>query len=112
MVKYKETTLVDKFMDGGIGYGKLCIPKILVDLILIIIFPPLYVITHQLENYFKVDKDKDTTNSGNTKTKRITDNIDITQIIMSLVFTSCFYFPGFIHALHVMKNKDKCGSVF
>jgi uncharacterized membrane protein YqaE (UPF0057 family) len=101
MVKYNEGTLVDKFMNGGMGYGKLCIPKILVDLILIIVFPPLYVITHQLENYFKEDSDK-----------KITDHLDMGQIIMSLVYTSCFYFPGFIHALHVMKNKDKCGSVF
>ena len=105
MVNYKEDTLVDKFMNGGIGYGKLCIPKILVDLILIIVFPPLYIITYQLENYFK------TSNDDNSTTKRITDNIDITQIITSLVFTSCFYFPGFIHALHVMKNKQTCGSV-
>jgi uncharacterized membrane protein YqaE (UPF0057 family) len=101
MVKYQEGTLVDKFMNGGLGYGKLCIPKIIVDLILIIVFPPLYVITHQLENYFK----------GSTDTK-MTDHLNMGQIIMSLVFTSCFYFPGFIHALHVMKNKDKCGSVF
>jgi len=101
MVKYNEGTLVDKFMNGGMGYGKLCIPKILVDLILIIVFPPLYVITHQLENYFKESSDK-----------KITDHLDMGQIIMSLIFTSCFYFPGFIHALHVMKNKDKCGSVF
>ena len=101
MVKYNEGTLVDKFMNGGMGYGKLCIPKILVDLILIIVFPPLYVITHQLENYFKESSDK-----------KITDHLDMGQIIMSLIFTSCFYFPGFIHALHFMKNKDKCGSVF
>ena len=101
MVKYQEGTLVDKFMNGGLGYGKLCIPKIIVDLILIIVFPPLYVITHQLENYVK----------GNTETK-LTDHLNMGQIIMSLVFTSCFYFPGFIHALHVMKNKDKCGTVF
>jgi uncharacterized membrane protein YqaE (UPF0057 family) len=101
MVKYQEGTLVDKFMNGGMGYGKLCIPKIIVDLILIIVFPPLYVITQQLENYFKGDSES-----------RLTDHLDMGQIIMSLVFTSCFYFPGFIHALHVMKNKDKCGSVF
>jgi hypothetical protein len=54
-----------------------------------------------LETYFKGDIES-----------KLTDHLDMGQIIMSLVFTSCFYFPGFIHALHIMKNKDKCGSVF
>ena len=88
MVNCEETTLVDKFMNGGLGYGKLCIPSKIVDLISIIVFPPLYVLIFQ----FKTQK------------------YDMTQVITNLILTTCFYFPGFIHALYIKSNK--CGSLF
>ena len=103
MRKFEEDTLAYKFINGGIGYGKLCIPNTLVDLILIIVFPPLYVITFQVQNYLKSKKDS---------TDKILDHLNMRQIIMSLLLTSCFYFPGFLHALSIMKGKEKCGSVF
>ena len=66
----------------------------------------------QIRTYFKPFLNKASISNILIYRYSITDNIDITQIIMSLVFTSCFYFPGFIHALHIMKNKKTCGSVF
>lgn len=88
--KYKDTSLYTKFMEGGLGYGSLCVPNIILDLILIIIFPPIYVISYQVQ----------------------TKKMNMTQIIVNFILTSLFYFPGFIHALSVMRNKDKCGSIF
>lgn len=83
-------SLYHKFMDGGLGYGSLCVPNLILDLILIIIFPPIYVIAYQIQN----------------------KKMDVGQIMLNFMLTSLFYFPGFIHALSIMKNKDKCGSIF
>ena len=88
--KDKNTSLYYKFIRGGLAYGSLCIPDIILDLILIIIFPPIYVVTYQIRK----------------------KKIDMGQIILSFVLTSLFYFPGFIHALSVMNNKGYCGSIF
>ena len=102
MDDFNEDTLVYKFINGGIGYGKLCVPNTLIDLILIVVFPPLYVISYQVQKYLKADK----------SSKKLVDHLDITQIAVSFILTSCFYFPGFLHALSVMKGKEKCGSLF
>ena len=104
MDDYNEDTLVYKFLNGGIGYGKLCVPNTLIDLILMLVFPPIYIITHQLQNYFKEDNSK-----GSSK---VVDHLDMVQIVISFLLTSCFYFPGLLHALSVMKGKEKCGSLF
>ena len=104
MIKFDEKTLAYKFINGGIGYGNLCIPDTFVDLILIIVFPPLYVITYQVQKYLK--------SKNNNDSEKVMDQLDMGQIIMSLLFTSCFYFPGLLHAISIMKGKEKCGSVF
>jgi len=85
-----NTNLGDQFINGGMGYGSICMPDSLLDMIIIIIFPPLYVITYQIKQ----------------------KKMDIGQLILNFVFTSCFYFPGLIHALYIMKKKKICGSVF
>jgi len=103
MDDYNEDTLVYKFINGGIGYGKLCVPNKLIDLILLIVFPPIYVITHQLQNYFKESSDD---------SNKMVDHLDMTQIVLSFILTSFFYFPGLLHALSIMKGKEKCGSIF
>lgn len=104
-MNYEENTMVNKLINGKIGYGSLCISNTVVDLILLIIFPPIYVITYQVQNYFS---------NKNTDNNKIIDNIDIGQIITSIILTSCFYFPGLIHALYIMQNNNKstCMSLF
>lgn len=82
--------LHDVFLYGGIGYGKICVPNMLTDLIIIIVFPPLYVYFHQRDRNFN----------------------NITQIIISFILTSCMYFPGLIHAFLVKLNREQCGSLF
>ena len=69
-----------------------------------VVFPPIYVITHQLQNYFK-----ESSSEGSSK---IVDHLDLGQIVLSFILTSCFYFPGLLHALTIMKGKEKCGSIF
>ena len=92
-----EKSLYDKFMNGGLGYGSICMPNYITDLLLIIIFPPIWVILHQYKNYKKTLNFK---------------SINIRQIMISFILTSLFYFPGFIHALHIMNNKQFCTAVF
>ena len=84
----KKKEYLESILNGGIGYGKLCIPKWIVDLLLIVLFPPLYVIIYQLKQPV----------------------FDIKPIIANIILTSCFYFPGFIHAVNI-KSKI-CGSLF
>ena len=43
-VKENNKSITDALIDGGLGYGKLCIPSKIVDLLSIIVFPTLYVI--------------------------------------------------------------------
>ena len=83
--KYKKKTLVKSFMSGGIGYGTLCIPGTFADLLIIIVFPPLFVILNQIKKgYF-----------------------NFKEIIVNILLTSLFYFPGFLHALNILKTKKK-----
>jgi uncharacterized membrane protein YqaE (UPF0057 family) len=85
-----DTNLAQQFMNGGLGYGSLCIPEHLFDISISLIFPPLYVILSQLKN----------------------KKIDFGKIILNFVLTSLFYFPGLVHALYIMKEKPFCGSTF
>ena len=78
--------LADAFVEGGMWYGSLCMPKFLSDIILIIIFPPLYVFLHQKATGFK----------------------DFYQIIKNFILTCLFYFPGMIHALYI--HGEACGK--
>ena len=86
---YKKS-LYTTFMYGGMGYGSICLPDSITDLVIMIIFPPLYVFFYQ-------------------KTKKFEN---ILQIINSFILTSCFYFPGLLHALYLKYSKiEYCGSI-
>lgn len=99
---YKEKKLLDKFMSGGFGYGVVCLPYSLFEIILIIIFPPIYVIFKQITNYQKEKK--------KGKDVYIIQYINFKEIIMNLILTSLFYIPGFIHAL-TLKTKQCEGAL-
>ena len=85
-----NTNLADQFINGGIGYGSICMPDSLLDMIIVIIFPPMYVILYQIKQ----------------------KKMNMGQLILNFVLTSFFYFPGFIHAMYIMKQKKLCGSIF
>lgn len=83
-----QPKLSDAIFEGGLGFGKLCVPTSLNDFVMMILYPPAYI--------FFVQKDKGFTN--------------VWQILLSFVLTSFFYFPGLIHALYT-KYHYKCGGI-
>jgi len=70
-------TLSNAYINGGFGFGKLCLSKEFTRLILLILFPPSYVFIHEYETGFK--------------NKR--------AILLSFIYTCLFYFPGLIYTL-------------
>jgi len=58
-----------------------CIPNNLKDIFLIVLFPPLWVFLKELNS----------------------PNKDFIKVIYNIIFTSCFYFPGLIHAMNLMR---------
>ena len=62
--------------------GGLCVPAILFDQIMAVLFPPLYVFVHE---YRKTPKFK-----------------DVFNIMKSLILTSMFYVPGLMHAMFLL----------
>ena len=86
--KEERIILRRAIFEGGLGYGKICIPNMLDDLILMIVYPPAYIILLEKRNKFK----------------------NIGKIILSFILTSLFYFPGLLHAIYE-KYDMGCGGV-
>ena len=63
---------------------KICIPTVLKDISLLVIFPPLWVLIKELTN------------------KNSFPNFY--RIILNIVLTSMFYFPGLIHGMLIMRD--------
>ena len=78
-------TLSNAYINGGFGFGKLCLSREFTRLILLILFPPFYVFLNEKESGFK--------NKG--------------AIIMSFIMTCLFYFPGLIYALMYKHNRNR-----
>jgi len=70
-------TLGGAYMNGGFGFGKLCLDHEFSRLIIMFIFPPAYIFLKEKQRGFE--------------NKR--------AIILSFIYTSLFYIPGLIHAL-------------
>ncbi len=68
---------IDKLMNGGFGYGKICFPAGLGTLIITIIFPPAGVFIQERANNFR----------------------NMYRLVINFILTAIFYFPGLIHAL-------------
>ena len=77
-------SIYDKIMYGGIGFGTVCVPTYIGQLILTILFPPLGVLLDEKKKGFPKP----------------------TRIITCLILTSLFYFPGLIYGL----NGLSCGG--
>ena len=76
-------SLSNAYINGGIGFGKLCLSREFTRVILLLLFPPLYVFLNERENDFK--------NKG--------------AILMSFILTCIFYFPGLIYTLMYKQNR-------
>ena len=69
---------------GRMNRQPICIPKQFGDLFIMILYPPLWVL---LKEFYKEKKFE---NLGN--------------VIISFVLTCCFYFPGLIHAMGILRK--------
>ena len=76
-----EYTFIDKVMNGGFGYGKVCIPDELPQIILAVIFPPFSILWNWYIGLYTIWK-------------------TIYKFIICLVLTMCFYIPGLIYAIN------------
>jgi uncharacterized membrane protein YqaE (UPF0057 family) len=81
-------TVYHKVMDGGLGYGTICIPANITRYIIMVVFPPLSVFLDEWNNGFK----------------------RIDKIIINFILTAMFYFPGLLHALSIIEC-DNVGGV-
>ena len=76
-----DYTFIDKVMNGGFGYGKVCIPDELPQIILAVLFPPFSILWNWYIGIYSIWK-------------------TIYKFIVCLVLTMCFYVPGLIYAIN------------
>jgi uncharacterized membrane protein YqaE (UPF0057 family) len=88
-------TFYDKIVYGGLGYGNVCLPAHLFDIILTVVFPPLGLILSKLDFL-----DTFPYIHWNTLDKVIDD---LLIIIKCFFLTMFFYVPGLIYALNLLK---------
>ena len=72
-------------MADTIEPGSICYPSMLKDILIMVLFPPLWVI---LKEVYAPEPMK-----------------NFIRIVFSFVFTSCFYFPGLIHAMGIYRKE-------
>lgn len=93
-----DWTFYDKLVYGGLGYGSVCLPTHIFDVIFTVIFPPLGLIIKHLDflDYFPY------VHWGTLA--KIIDHLD--ELIMSVILTALFYIPGLIYTLDKIKCED------
>ncbi len=98
-----EWTFYDKLVYGGLGYGNVCLPTHLFDIILTVIFPPFGLILSKMDFL----KEFPYIHWG-TLTKVIEG---LNEIINCFFLTMCFYIPDFVYALDSLKCCDSGDSI-
>ena len=81
----KNSSLAATYLNGGFGFGKICMDREFTRVILLFLFPPLYVYLYERENGFE----------------------HYGEIILSAVYTYIFYVPGLIHALMYKHKRNR-----
>lgn len=76
-----EWTFADKLLKGGFGYGKMCIPDELPQIVLCVIFPPFSILYNWYLGIYSIWQ-------------------TIQKFLICLVLTMCFYLPGLIYAIN------------
>lgn len=74
-----------ELQNGGMNRKPICIPSQLKDLVIIIIYPPLWVFLKEFNK------------------KKPFENL--VSIMISFVLTCFFYFPGLIHAMSILRKE-------
>lgn len=77
--------MASQIQHGGMNQTPICIPKVLGPMIISMLFPPLYVFLHEL--------------------KKNPPFQNPVSIVVNLVLTALFYFPGVIHAMSLIRNE-------
>ncbi len=75
--------MADQARHGGMNQQPICVPSVLGPMIMCLVFPPLYVIVHEI--------------------RKGLGQQNIYNIFASLILTSMFYFPGLIHGMNLMR---------
>ena len=76
-----DYTFIDKVLYGGFGYGKVCIPDELPQIVLAVIFPPFSIIWNWYAGLYTLWK-------------------TIYKFTICLLLTMFFYVPGLIYAIN------------
>ena len=87
-------TFYDKIVYGGLGYGNVCLPTHLFDIIITVIFPPLGIIFSKLDFL-------DTFPWIHWGTLDLVIS-GISEIVSCFFLTMLFYIPGLIYALNTL----------
>jgi len=82
------------YINGGFGFGKLCLDNNFTRFILLITYPPLYI--------YIMEKEKSKQQSQNGKYVPM----NIKAIILCFIYTCMFYFPGLIYGMYYMFHPD------
>lgn len=77
-----------KFMNGGMNEGTICIPKQLKDLAIIFIYPPLYIFIQEYKS----------------------EQFKMMNVIICFLLTCFFYFPGVLYAMKRLRDSDLTAS--
>jgi uncharacterized membrane protein YqaE (UPF0057 family) len=88
-------TFYDKIVYGGLGYGNICLPSHLFDIIITVIFPPFGLILSKLDF-------KSSFPYIHWKTFDLVME-NLSSIVKCFLLTMCFYVPGLIYALNLLK---------
>ena len=73
------------YINGGFGFGKLCLDNNFSRFVLLLIYPPLYI--------YVMEKQYADANKKPIKYK---------PIILCFIYTSMFYFPGLLYGMYYM----------
>ena len=88
-----HTDLASSYLNGGIGFGKLCLDRQVTRMMIMFVYPPLYIFLEEKE---RTDK----------------PFANMRAIILSFIYTCMFYFPGLIYALKYKHTRGAAGSLF
>jgi hypothetical protein len=88
-----HTDLASSYLNGGIGFGKLCLDRQVTRLMIMFVYPPLYIFLEEKE---RTDK----------------PFANMRAIILCFIYTCMFYFPGLIYALKYKHTRGAVGSLF
>lgn len=85
-----EYHLGNVYINGGFGFGKLCLDNNFSRFVLLLVYPPLYI--YIMEKKLAESNKK---------------NIEYKPIILCFIYTSMFYFPGLIYGMYYMFTRRR-----